>query len=132
MTTRDYKRYSETLILPQYMWKCINNSEHEYDHSEYDHLKCSTFFWRCLWFYLSRGSEYGIVIYTKFIHSSKCLIMAPYASIMPEYASFLIEIHSMQDWTATTGHGVTRKGSIKRLKHTGNLFRKNLQLTGIC
>ena len=39
---------------------------------------------------------------------------------------FLIGIHSMQDWTATAKHGVTTKRSTKRLKHTGNLFRKNL------
>ena len=45
---------------------------------------------------------------------------------------FLIGIHSMQDWTATTRHGATRKRSIKRLKRTGSLFRKNLQLTGVC
>ena len=45
---------------------------------------------------------------------------------------FLIGIHSMQGYTATTRHGVTRKGSTKRLKHTGNLFRKNLQLKDIC
>ena len=31
-------------------------------------------------------------------------------------------------WTATTRHGVTGKRSTKRLKPTGNLFRKNLQL----
>ena len=37
---------------------------------------------------------------------------------------FLIGIHFTQDWTATTRHGVTRKRSPKRLKHTGNLFRK--------
>ena len=37
----------------------------------------------------------------------------------------------MQDWTATTRHGVTRKISIKRLEHTGNLFRKNLQLKDV-
>ena len=29
-------------------------------------------------------------------------------------------------------HGVTKKSSTKRLNHTGNLFRKNLQLTGVC
>ena len=46
--------------------------------------------------------------------------------------SFLIGIHSMQGWTATTRHGVTRKRSIKRLQPTGNLFRKNLQLVGVC
>ena len=45
---------------------------------------------------------------------------------------FLIGIHSMQGWTATMRHGVTRKRSTKRLKHTGNLFRKNLQLKDVC
>ena len=45
---------------------------------------------------------------------------------------FLIGIHSMQGWTATTRHGVTREGSTKRLEHTENLFRKNLQLKDIC
>ena len=43
-----------------------------------------------------------------------------------------IEIYSMQGWTATMIHGVTRKRSAKRLKHTGNLFRKNLQIRGVC
>ena len=33
---------------------------------------------------------------------------------------------------ATTRHGVTRKRSPKRLNHTGNLFRKNLQLKDVC
>ena len=45
---------------------------------------------------------------------------------------FLIEIHSMQDGTVTTSNGVTRKRSTKRLKHIQNLFRKNLQLIGVC
>ena len=45
---------------------------------------------------------------------------------------YLIGIHSMQARTATTRHGVTRKRSTKRLKHTGNLFKKNLQSIGIC
>ena len=45
---------------------------------------------------------------------------------------FLIEIHSMQGRTTTRRHGVTRKRSTKRLKHTGNLFRKNLQLKDVC
>ena len=31
-------------------------------------------------------------------------------------------------YTATTRHGVRRKRKTKRLNHTGNLFRKNLQL----
>ena len=34
----------------------------------------------------------------------------------------------MQDWTATTRHGVTRKRTTKRLKDTGNQITKNLQL----
>ena len=37
----------------------------------------------------------------------------------------------MQGGTATTKHGVTRNGSTKRLKHTGNLFKKTLQLKGV-
>ena len=45
---------------------------------------------------------------------------------------FLIGIHSMQGRTATASHRVTRKRSTKRLKHTGNLFRKNLQLKDVC
>ena len=45
---------------------------------------------------------------------------------------FLIGIHSVQGWTATATHGVTRKWSTKRLKHTRNLFKKNLQLIGVC
>ena len=36
--------------------------------------------------------------------------------------------HSKQGWTATIRHGVTRKRTTKRLKHGGNLFKKNLQL----
>ena len=36
---------------------------------------------------------------------------------------FSIGTHSMQGWTATTKHGVTRKRSTKKLKHPGNLFR---------
>ena len=41
-------------------------------------------------------------------------------------------IHSMQGWTATMRHGVKRKRSTKRLKHTGNLFRINLWLIDVC
>ena len=44
----------------------------------------------------------------------------------------LIAIHSMQGRTDTTRHGITRKRNTKRLKHTGNLFRRNLQLIGVC
>ena len=28
--------------------------------------------------------------------------------------------------------GVTRERNTKRLKHTGNLFRENMQLIGVC
>ena len=44
----------------------------------------------------------------------------------------LIWIYSMQGRTGTTRHAVARKKSTKSLKHTGNLFRKNLQLIGVC
>ena len=44
---------------------------------------------------------------------------------------FLIGIHSMQG-TTTTRHGVTSKRSAKRLKHTWNLFRKNLHTVNRC
>ena len=36
----------------------------------------------------------------------------------------------MQVRTVTKRHGVTRKKVQKRLKHTRNLFRKNLQVKG--
>ena len=42
--------------------------------------------------------------------------------------TFLIGIHSMQNWTATKRHGVAKERSTKRFEHTGNLFRKNQQL----
>ena len=45
---------------------------------------------------------------------------------------FLIGIHPMQGWTATTRHGVTRKKTQKRLQDTENLFKKNLQLKDVC
>ena len=41
---------------------------------------------------------------------------------------FLIGINFIQGRTASTRHGVARKRNIKRLQHTENLFRKNLQL----
>ena len=37
---------------------------------------------------------------------------------------FFIEIHSMQDWTATTRHGVERKRKGKDDKYIGKLFRR--------
>ena len=44
----------------------------------------------------------------------------------------LIRIHSMQSWTSTTRHEVTRIRNTKRLRHTGKLFRNNLQLKDVC
>ena len=38
----------------------------------------------------------------------------------------------MQGSTATARHGVTKKRSTKILQHTADLFRKNLQLLGVC
>ena len=48
-----------------------------------------------------------------------------------QIAFFLIGIHSMQEWTATTKH-VTRKISTKRLEYMGKLFRNNLLIKGVC
>ena len=36
-----------------------------------------------------------------------------------------IGIHSMQGWTDTTRHVVTRKRSSKRFKHAGKLLERN-------
>ena len=59
------------------------------------------------------------------------------------YIYIYIGIHSMQGSTANARHGVTRKRSTKRLKHTvcfnlfvflfhtRNLFRRNPQLIGV-
>ena len=38
----------------------------------------------------------------------------------------------MQGLAATKRHGVTRKRSTNKLKHTGIPFRKNLQLKSVC
>ena len=42
------------------------------------------------------------------------------ASLKPHITTptFKIEVHSMQGWTATTRHGVTRKRTTIRLKYT--------------
>ena len=45
---------------------------------------------------------------------------------------FLIGIHSLLGWTATTRHWVTRKEAQKILQDPENLFRKNLQLKDVC
>ena len=45
---------------------------------------------------------------------------------LDQHFFFLIGIHPMQGWTATTRHGVARKKAQKRLQNKKNLFRKNL------
>ena len=57
-------------------------------------------------------------------HKSICMIFC-YGDF------FLIGIHYLQGWTATAKHWVTRKRSTGRFKHTGSLFRKNLQLKDV-
>ena len=47
-------------------------------------------------------------------------------------SSSSIGIHSMQGWTATTRHGVTRKRSTKRLEQEISLERIYIQLIGAC
>ena len=44
---------------------------------------------------------------------------------------FLIGIHSMQGWTATTRHGVTRKKAQKRLQVTENLLKTYSQKVSV-
>ena len=58
-----------------------------------------------------------------------CILIFPiyiFFSVLGNSDIFLTGIHSMQGWTVTMRHGVTRERSIKGLKHAENLFRKNL------
>ena len=48
-------------------------------------------------------------------------------SIQPSF--FQMVIYSMQ---GIVRQGVTRERSTERLKHTGNAFKKNLQIKGAC
>ena len=62
-----------------------------------------------------------------------CLISCMKIFLMKTFlfCFFIIATHSMQGCTTTTRHGASRKRNIKRLRHTGNLFRKNLQLKDV-
>ena len=60
------------------------------------------------------------------------LLFAIEETEIQHYHFFLIVIHSMQGWTATTSHRVPRKRITTRVQHIGNLFRKNLQLKDVC
>ena len=51
-----------------------------------------------------RVADFSVVPVGKVIWGKKC-----------DKRHFLIEIHSMQGWTATMRHGVTRKRSTQRL-----------------
>ena len=81
---------------------------------------------------------YGIIIESsKFLSKCPCslfgLLGLFFPADFPNETHFLkIGIHSIQDWTTTSRHGVARKRSTKRLKHTENLFRKDLQLISVC
>ena len=77
----------------------------------------------------------SLVIISNIKHRTIILYTAEYREYKEyiyTFFLFLIGIHSMQGWTATTRHGVTRKRNTKRLRHKGNLFRKNLQLKDVC
>ena len=51
----------------------------------------------------------------------------------PKWQVFsLVGILAMQGWNTAMRHEVTRNRSTKKLKHTGNLFGRNLQLKGVC
>ena len=82
-------------------------------------------------------THYGIIIESsKFLSKCSCswfgLLRLFFPCKLPEWNTFfLIGIHSMHGWTSTARNGVARKRSTKRLKHTENLFRKELHLIGV-
>ena len=91
------------------------------------------YFWTTLWILTCIFSIYWIWIWTwlsrTFWHWFILNMLQLLALFFYQFFFFFsIGIHSMRDWTATMRHGVTRKRSTKRLQHTENLFRKNLQL----
>ena len=68
-------------------------------------------------------------------HLSVVLVVTIDSSMLSSSISiyfFSIGIHSMQDSTATTRYGVTRKRNTKKFRRTRNLLRKNLQLKDVC
>ena len=76
-----------------------------------------------------KESQLAIFFISVFILCLKYLIIQ---MVTKRSKVFLIGIHSMQEWTSPTRHGVTRKRRTKKLRHTGNLFRNNLQLKDVC
>ena len=73
-----------------------------------------------------------LITYCKNTTLFKCLHLQVHSSNLYSMKFFLKNWHPLSQWTATTGHGVTRKRSTKRLQYTGNLFRRNLQLKDLC
>ena len=59
------------------------------------------------------------------------LIILLFTLSVVRHLIFLSILLGFTQCKATTRHGVTRKKSIKRLNHIGNLFRKNLQLKDV-
>ena len=82
----DVAEYSSTsLNIPKYHWNC---SDYARGPNMHDYLTCSTGFWRCLARVLNK-SGFWIwhgCIWKGFEEFWICLIMAPYASVMPECA----------------------------------------------
>ena len=80
------------------------------------------------------SKNYSNYLFNRATASASNVLLSAGAIIFVLYSKdfFLIGIHSMQGWAATTKHEVTRKRNTKRLRHTGNLFRKNIQLKDVC
>ena len=55
-----------------------------------------------------------------------------FSNLISIFSFFWIGIHSMQRWLPIQGMELQEKEAEKRLKITGNLFRKNLQLIDVC
>ena len=78
------------LNMHQYPWICLNILENAWINCSdlakalniHDHLTFSTGFWRCLWSWISHGSEYGMVVYARVTQSSKYVLLWLH---MPQY-----------------------------------------------
>ena len=102
-----------TLFWSQIVLECISVAA----------ISISHFFWKVLIFFWLVGPLESL-IWT--------IVSKMWLKGLFDFSKKKIWAHSMQGWTATTRHGVTRKSHKERLKHTGNLFRKNLQLKDVC
>ena len=78
---------------------------------------------------------HGYILYDPMIYEiCDMMSISSRGWVIFEYIFFKkkIGVHSMQCWTATMRHVVTRKEAQKRLQDAENLFRKNLQLKDVC